>query len=177
MIKEGFIFNENRQSEYSEMTVSTEAYEIISNLIGESISEVLCKSYADRINFTSLISNAIKPQVQQLIKEHENHCLDVASSWIKNELELNDNINYENALHAKLSSLTEEIKSKFKENELNINYDNDIVELKIELNESKYDVEKLTNENSYIKEKLIQTEQQYKDLLKSMCGETIAKKD
>ena len=43
----------------------------IANVISDTISEILCKSYADKSNFTSLISNAIQPQVKQLIKELE----------------------------------------------------------------------------------------------------------
>jgi len=175
MIKKGFIFNENREQTYTEMVVSTEAYEIISNIIADTISEILCKSYADKSNFTLLISNAIKPQVRQLITEHENHCLEVSSGWIKDELELDSDINYQNALHAKLNDIKNEISGKYISTIL-MEEDGDIFDkccegtttgnLQIELNEYKCEVEKLTSENEYMKDKISQLEEQYRELMK-----------
>lgn len=117
-IKKGFIFNEEMMKIFDsedndvQFSVSREIELIISNIISEDISMVLCKSHNDQRNFTSLVSNLIKEQVSQLIKEHENYCLNVAVDHLLDELELDSKVDYSNSLHAKLHSITDELKGR-----------------------------------------------------------------
>jgi hypothetical protein len=162
MLREGFVFNKSRKESYGEMISSSEIYEIMSNIISEKISEILCNSYADRSNFKLLISNLIKPQMEILVKEHENHCLEVASSHLIDEFNLDSNIDYNNTLHAKLYSIVNDLKNNFSEGDLDAKQQSkDSLEHELIMNKNRTLSNRcsyLEEENLYLRDKLNQYE-------------------
>ena len=88
--------------------------EIVIKIISEKISKILFGYGAANIG-EKLISEILKNDIMEILKEHENFCAKEISNRLISEFNLKSSINDSHALHAKQSDIIKELKNIFNE--------------------------------------------------------------
>ena len=86
------------------------------NELSDKICEVLNVNWNDRQNMKNLFVSCLKKDVAEhnkgLLFQYEQYLFDKAIERLKKEIGINAEINYNNALHARLADIVDEIKKK-----------------------------------------------------------------
>ena len=111
-MNEGRIYNKGGQVMQIEESSDRQIETVVCNIISEKLSKILFSWNTSNIG-EKLITEIIKNDVNQILREHENYCVKKVSERLKYAFDLKSNFNDGYALHAKQADLIDELKKKF----------------------------------------------------------------
>lgn len=107
----GQIYSKERIHQIEESS-GRQIEDVVIRIISEKLSKILFGYVTANIG-EKLISEILKNDIRDILKEHENFCAEEISNRLISEFNLKSSINDSYALHAKQSDIVKELRNKF----------------------------------------------------------------